>query len=309
MRALSLAAAAETIRRGGLVVFPTETVYGLGGDATDSRAVLRIYRLKSRPGQNPLIIHVADLKQAEKVAQFNRLARRLARRFWPGPLTMVLPCRPGAVAREATAGLETVAVRCPAHPLALRLLERVATPLAAPSANPSGRLSPTRAVAALGGVECLDGGDCAVGIESTVVDLSAAEPSLLRPGVITPEELESHFVSVPGSLPPKWGKTQKIKSPGMLGRHYAPARPLRLNATSFRADEAALGFGAFPPGGEVRLNLSPRGDLRQAAANFYAMLAELEKSSCKRIAVAPIPARGVGIALNDRLARAALPAQ
>ena len=302
-----LQAAIEAVLGGGLVVFPTETVYGLGGDATNPRAVRDIFALKSRPKRNPLIIHCANLERARRVAKFSRAALRLAERFWPGPLTMVLPlAEGGGIAAEAVAGLDTVAVRHPAHPLARRLLEGCGVPLAAPSANLSGRLSPTTAANSLRGVAAvLDGGSCPLGLESTIVDLSTPSPLILRPGSLTIDELEPFASGIRTASTTASASAKPIKAPGMLARHYAPLLPLRLNATSFADDEAVLGFGDCPQGGRVRLNLSPLGDLSAAAANLYAMLAELEGSDCRAIAVSPIPQRGVGVAINDRLRRAA----
>ena len=301
-----LARAASLLRDGALVAFPTETVYGLGGDATNDRAVAAIFAAKGRPTFNPLIVHVAELAAAESLADFNDRARDFARRFWPGPLTLVLKRSAACpISRLASAGLETVALRAPAHPLAQTLLRAVGRPLAAPSANRSGHVSPTTAGHVLDELNgriaaVLDGGQCHVGIESTVIDLSDAQPALLRPGGVTREQLEA----VLGHLRDA-GNAGAPRSPGMLERHYAPARPLRLEAKTVTADEALLAFGTPLSGATVTFNLSPTRDLTEAAANLFAALRTLDQVRFKAIAVMPIPETGLGAAINDRLRRAA----
>jgi L-threonylcarbamoyladenylate synthase len=299
--------AAETLRTGSLVAFPTETVYGLGADATNETAVARIFEAKGRPRFNPLISHLADVEAAFALGAFSSMAREVADRFWPGPLTIVVKRAPDCpIAWLTSAGLESIALRVPAHPLARDLLSRAGRPIAAPSANRSGRISPTRAEHAkteLGGrVDMiLDGGTCDIGLESTVVDLSGEIPVLLRPGAVTREML----VGVVGAVGDPSGEGPLV-SPGMLASHYAPTRPVRLDVTAPRRSEAFLGFG--PAGGGRRaLNLSPTGDLVEAAANLFHMLRSLDTPGVAGIAVAPIPERGLGAAINDRLRRAAAP--
>ena len=269
----------------------------------------RIYAAKGRPAHNPLIVHVADLAGAKALARFDDRALAVAAAFWPGPLTLVLPQAAGApLSRLATAGLATVAVRMPAHPVARALLEATALPVAAPSANPSGLVSPTTAqhvAADLGDAVdlVLDGGPCPVGVESTVVDLSGPVPSLLRPGGLDRAELERLL----GPLA-EAGDPVLPRSPGQLASHYAPRLPVRLDATEVAPDEALLAFGPeVPPGGVARRNLSPAGDPAEAARNLFAMLRELDASGARGIAVMPIPAEGLGEAVRDRLRRAAAP--
>ena len=272
-----------------------------------------VYRAKGRPARNPLIVHVADLAAARGLAAFDGRAERAAAAFWPGPLTLVLPraAAGGApVSALATAGLATVAVRVPAHPVAQALLAAVGLPLAAPSANPSGMVSPTTAAhvaADLGraGVELvLDGGPCPVGLESTVLDLSGPRARLLRPGGLGRAALER----LVGPLPSGPGEAPAPASPGQLASHYAPRLPVRLDATAVAADEALLAFGPRPPEGALAVrNLSPAGDLAEAARNLFAMLRELDGSGACGIAVTPIPAEGLGEAIRDRLRRAAAP--
>ena len=302
--------AAALLRAGKLVAFPTETVYGLGADATDERAVARIFAAKGRPRFNPLIVHVPDLAAAEAIAEFDARALAAAGRFWPGPLTLVLRRREhSGIALLACAGLDTVAVRVPAHPVAQALLRAVDRPLAAPSANRSGRISPTRAehVAAELGASValiLDGGPCPVGLESTVLDLSGSHAVLLRPGGVTLEELEAVLSSIgtPAADP------AAPRSPGQLASHYAPRLPLRMEAVEAQPGEALLAFGpATPPGFTKVLCLSKIGDLAEAAANLFAMLRRLDRPEFAGIAVMPIPERGLGRAINDRLRRAAAP--
>ncbi|WP_422000216.1 L-threonylcarbamoyladenylate synthase [Reyranella sp.] len=303
--------AARLIRDGGLVAFPTETVYGLGADATNERAVARIFEAKGRPHFNPLIAHVADAAAAREFVRWTALADRLAAAFWPGPLTLVLPRTEGSpIALLATAGLDTVAIRAPAHPVAQALIRAAGRPIAGPSANRSGTVSPTRAehVADSLGARVdliLDGGPCAVGLESTVLDLTTPRPTLLRPGGATREAIEAVIgpVALSGAVP---GGDAPRSSPGQLESHYAPSRPVRLQAIDVAADEGLLAFGPAPPaGGRHTLNLSPAGDLGEAAANLFAMLRALDRPDVSRIAVMPIPETGLGLAINDRLRRAA----
>jgi L-threonylcarbamoyladenylate synthase len=293
--------AVAALRAGGLVILPTETVYGLAADASNPRAVAAVYEAKGRPSFNPLIAHVADVAAARRIARFDDRAEQLAAAFWPGPLTLVLPVADeAAVCDLARAGLDTVAVRAPAHPLANALLHAFGGPLVAPSANRSGRPSPTTfadawdetgASAAAG----LDGGPCQIGLESTVVALLDV-PRLLRPGAVTRSEIEALI----GPLAE--AETDARRSPGRLARHYAPNLPVRLGATQPEDGEAWLAFG---PKGSGPFNLSPAGDLAEAAANLFAYLRAADRSGARRIAVAPIPAEGLGEAINDRLRRAA----
>jgi L-threonylcarbamoyladenylate synthase len=302
--------AAALLRAGELVAFPTETVYGLGADATSDRAVAAIFAAKERPRFNPLIIHVVDRAAAERLVIFDDRARRLAERFWPGPLTLVLPRRADCpVSLLASAGLDSLAVRVPAHPLPRALIRAAGRPIAAPSANRSGRLSPTTAahvLEELGGriAAVLDGGACRVGLESTVLDLTAARPRLLRPGAITPEQVEE----IIGPIERADVDDTSPRSPGMLASHYAPSLPLRLDARKVEKREALLAFGQRAPSGakEVRW-LSRSGDLKEAAANLFAELRALDRPEFTGIAVMPIPEEGLGIAINDRLRRAAAP--
>jgi L-threonylcarbamoyladenylate synthase len=303
--------AARLLRSGALVAFPTETVYGLGADATNERAVAAIFAAKDRPRFNPLIIHVPGLDDSEALALFDARARSVAERFWPGPLSLVLPRRAGCgLSLLATAGLDTVAIRAPAHPVARALLQAAGRPIAAPSANRSGRVSPT--VAAHVATELgdklallLDGGQCPVGLESTVLDLSRATPGLLRPGGIPVEELERVLGPIATAAAPEAGAP---RSPGQLASHYAPNLPLRLDARDARLGEALLAFGPEAPSGFAEtLWLSRTDDLVEAAANLFAMLRRLDQPVFTGIAVMPIPERGLGRAINDRLRRAAAP--
>ena len=294
--AAAIAAATRVIENGGIVAVPTETVYGLAADATDASAVARIYAAKGRPSFNPLIVHVLDLAAAQAVALFDDDARALAEAFWPGPLTLVLPLRDGAgIASLVTAGLTTVAVRVPAHRAIRALLSATGVPLAAPSANASGAISPTRAahvVASLGDRVPLviDDGASAAGLESTIV----AGRTILRPGPVTLDMLGQPFSGAGGS-------PGRVIAPGQLESHYAPAKPLRLHATHAEADEWLIGFGAVI--GDA--SLSARGDPVEAAANLFDALHAADTSPLPRIAVAPIPWDGIGAAINDRLRRAA----
>ncbi len=303
--------AARALAEGRLVAFPTETVYGLGAVVTDDRAVARIFVAKRRPHHNPLIAHAADRAMAAGFAWLDERAERLADAFWPGPLTLVLPLKTGVpVSPLVTAGLSTVGVRVPAHPVARRLIEETGLPVAAPSANRSGRVSPTTAEHVLRDLGdavdlVLDAGPCPVGLESTIVDLSEPERArLLRPGGLSRERIEALIGPLEGV------DGGPVRAPGLLGRHYAPRRPLRLGARRVAADEALLAFGPEPPAGaRITLNLSPRGDLAEAAANLFAMLRRLDEAEVRAIAVMPIPAEGLGEAINDRLRRAALPVE
>lgn len=300
-----IARAARLLAAGELVAFPTETVYGLGGDARSDLAVARIFQAKGRPSFNPLIVHLPDLAAVETVAEVSSTARDLAAAFWPGPLTLVLPLRDGAVSPLVTAGLPTVAVRVPAHPLAQRLLRAFGGPVAAPSANPSGRVSPTRADHVLEGLDgriaaVLDGGPCAVGLESTIL-LPDPEPVLLRPGGLPVEALEAAL----GAPLAMGGDAGQPTSPGQLASHYAPDAALRLNATEARPGEVLVGFGPV----KGALSLSETGDLVAAAARLFHALREADRLAGPggRIAFAPVPETGLGRAINDRLRRAAAP--
>jgi L-threonylcarbamoyladenylate synthase len=295
-------------REGKLVAIPTETVYGLAADATMGQAVASIYAMKSRPAFNPLIVHVASIEMAQAYGVWSAQAEALARAFWPGPLTLVLPSVAGsAMCDLVSAGGDTVAVRMPNHPIARQLIAAYGRGIAAPSANRSGRISPTTAQhvrdefgSALPLI--IDGGACTLGLESTVVDLSGAEPALLRPGSITAAMLASHL---PTLVLPSRATGTSLKSPGLLHAHYAPSIPLRLDAQSVASDEALLAFGPHPlPGAAATCNLSPEGSLIDAAANLFAMMRLLDQPSYRAIAVMPIPDDGVGVAICDRLQRA-----
>ena len=298
--------AAHHLQQGGLVAFPTETVYGLGADATNSKAIAAIFAAKQRPQFNPLITHVASKTQAYTLGLFSRTAEQLADHFWPGPLTLVLPKTPLCpVVPLATAGLNTIALRLPAHPLAQELLKIANVPIAAPSANPSGRLSPTKAAHILQAFKdshilLLEGGDCPLGLESTVLHCPPqGKPMLLRSGALERSEIEK---CLQDSLAlPEVGS--RILSPGQTAAHYAPRAKLRLNAHHPCDGEAFLAFGKAPPG-KATLNLSPTGNLQEAAANLFAMLHELD-AHAQAIAIMPIPHTGLGEAINDRLRRAA----
>jgi L-threonylcarbamoyladenylate synthase len=300
-----LARAASVILAGGLVAVPTETVYGLAADATNGAAVASIYTAKGRPSFNPLICHVADLAMAESLADFSPLARRLAERFWPGPLTLVLPRKVTCdVSELATAGLPSIALRQPKHEATLRLIQLVGRPIAAPSANPSEQLSPTTAAHVAAGLGAridliIDGGACPAGLESTIIAPGEDAAVLLRPGALARSDIEL-FTGPLGSPETASG----ILAPGMMKRHYAPRARLRLGAMSAVEGEAYLAFGAPPAGVSPTLNLSIRGDLAEAASNLFAMLRALDQSH-DSIAVAPIPETGLGEAINDRLRRGA----
>jgi len=298
---------ADFLGAGRLVAFPTETVYGLGADATSDEAVAAVFAAKARPNFNPLIVHFASLEQAETVARFDDQARSVAARHWPGPLTLVLPRSEGCpVSLLAGAGLQTIAVRVPGHTVAHALLSAVGRPIAAPSANRSGAVSPTRAehvADELGDAAAmiLDGGPCPVGVESTVLDLSGDGARLLRPGAVTAEAIEAEL----GALVIDQGGSG-VRSPGQLESHYAPAAPLRLGCDRPRPGEVLLAFGEnVPDGFETMENLSATGDLREAAANLFAMLRVLDGKGASGIATMPVPDDGLGRAINDRLRRAA----
>jgi L-threonylcarbamoyladenylate synthase len=309
----AIAEAAQAIREGRLVAFPTETVYGLGADATNDRAVAAVFAAKDRPRFNPLIVHVADAGEARRLVRFDGRAGALAT-LWPGPLTLVLPRGADCpVSRLASAGLDTLAVRVPDHPVAHALLQASARPIAAPSANPSGRTSPTTAAHVVNGLGArvdlvLDGGPCRVGLESTVLDLSGPSARLLRVGAIAAEDIARRIGQpVADASREALDDDAERLSPGLSRRHYAPHAPLRLNATDARPGEALLAFGRHAPtcAGPVR-NLSESGDTTEAAANLFAMLHELDAPGIAAIAVMPIPEQELGRAINDRLRRAAV---
>jgi L-threonylcarbamoyladenylate synthase len=296
-------AAAQALKAGGLVILPTETVYGLAANAANPAAVAKLYEAKGRPKFNPLIAHVADLAAAEAVARLDERARALAGVFWPGPLTLVAPVGDTRLVCDlARAGLDTVAVRAPAHPVAQGVLAAFGRPLVAPSANRSGRPSPTTLAAALAetgaaAAIALEGGPCRIGLESTVVALLEGPPRLLRPGSVTRREIEALI----GPLAE--AEADAGRSPGRLTRHYAPRAPVRLDAAAPRDGEAFLAFGPAPAGPLV-FNLSPDRDLAEAAANLFAHLRAADAAEPEAIAVAPIPEEGLGEAINDRLRRA-----
>jgi len=299
----SIALAAQALAQGRLVILPTETVYGLAADAADARAVAAVYAAKGRPSFNPLIAHVADVAAARRIARFDARAEALAAAFWPGPLTLVLPILDeAAVCDLARAGLDSVALRAPSHPMAHALLAAFGRPVVAPSANRSGRPSPTTFADAFeetgqATAAGLDGGPCELGLESTVVAL-LDRPRLLRPGSVTRAQIEA----VIGPLAE--AEDDAKRSPGRMTRHYAPDAPVRLEATAPRPGEAYLAFAAAPAGERV-WNLSPGGDLAEAAANLFTYLRAADRSGATAIAIAPIPQTGLGEAINDRLRRAA----
>jgi L-threonylcarbamoyladenylate synthase len=288
----SIAEASRLVRSGEPVAVPTETVYGLAADATNAHAVARIYAAKGRPSFNPLIVHVPDLAAAQRIGIFDDQAANLALEYWPGPLTLVVPLRPEAgIARLVTAGLPTLALRVPAHAAMQALLRAAGCPLAAPSANASGRISPTRAEHVLGSLGgriplIIDGGATERGLESTIIAVTGGAPRLLRHGPILIDAAQIH---------------RGIEAPGQLASHYAPAKPLRIDAQAAAEDEFLIGFGAVA--GEA--NLSPTGDLLEAASRLFDLLHLADAADKPRIAVAPVPATGIGAAINDRLQRAA----
>jgi L-threonylcarbamoyladenylate synthase len=299
--------AAAALRDGQIIGFPTETVYGLGGDATNEHAVAAIFAAKGRPRFNPLIVHVPGLVEAEPCAVFDLRARNVAAHFWPGPLSLVLRRRPDSgLSLLASAGLDTVAIRVPSHPVAQALLRATERPVAAPSANRSGQVSPTEASHVVDDLGdrvrlILDGGRCPVGLESTVLDLTGETPIVLRPGGVAREAL----IALLGPI--AWPSGAAVRSPGMLASHYAPTLPLRCDVAEARPGEALLAFGAEPPPGFAEvLWLSRSADLDEAAANLFAMLRRLDRPSFTGIAVMPIPEHGLGRAINDRLRRAAV---
>jgi L-threonylcarbamoyladenylate synthase len=298
-----IARAADLLRAGGLVALPTETVYGLGGDARNARAVARIFEAKGRPSFNPLIVHVSGITAAKHYVIWSDTADRLATAFWPGPLTLVLPLREGhGLAPLVTAGLPSLAIRVPAHPLARTLLDTFGGPIAAPSANPSGRISPTTVAHVAAGLSgridaILDGGRCSVGVESTIIGLCGA-PTLLRLGGLPAEAIERAL----GERLELHGEDDPLSAPGQMLSHYAPNAAVRLNAKTRKQGELLLGFGSV----ECDLNLSAQGDLVEAAANLFGHLHDLNARG-KPIAVTPIPEIGLGRAINDRLRRAAAP--
>ncbi|WP_156256051.1 L-threonylcarbamoyladenylate synthase [Sandarakinorhabdus oryzae] len=307
--AAGIAAAADVLRAGGLVAVPTETVYGLAARADDGAAVAGIYAAKGRPSFNPLIVHVADIAQAETLALLSPLAHRLAAEFWPGPLTLVLPRRPDApVALLVTAGLDTIALRCPAHAI-MQALVRSVGPLAAPSANASGRISPTRASHVLASLDVpvIDAGPSAAGVESTIVAVTEGGWRLLRPGAVAVEAIAAvaghPLTPLAVGESPSLAVGEGIVAPGMLASHYAPQQPVRLEAVTAQPGEFHIGFG--PVAGDA--SLSANGDLTEAAAQLFDLLHVAQASGRAAIAVAPVPRHGLGLAINDRLARAAAP--
>ncbi len=314
--AAAIAAAVRCLTAGGLVAFPTETVYGLGADATDGEAVARLYQAKSRPTFNPLIAHVVDLAAARTLARFNADAEKLADKFWPGPLTLVLPkAQDCPVAELATAGLDSIAVRVPCHKVAQQILKAFGGPVVAPSANRSGHLSPTTAAHVLADLRgrvdlVVDGGATPVGVESTIV-ACLDEPALLRPGGVPRDAIERTLDRPLVSPRPAAASHDAPLAPGMLASHYAPRAKLRLDANEVESGESLLAFGPVLAAGTERavgvLNLSPRGDLIEAAANLFAHLRALDDAGAKAIAVMLVPHEGIGEAINDRLKRAAAP--
>ena len=303
--------ASACLAAGGLVAFPTETVYGLGADATQGEAVARLYAAKGRPAFNPLISHVTGLEAARKLGRFTPDAERLAEAFWPGPLTLVLPRQPDCpVSDLATAGLDSIALRVPAQPTARALLTAFGKPVVAPSANRSGHVSPTDAKHVLADLRgridlILDDGPCPVGVESTIVAL-LGEPTLLRPGGLPRADIE-RVLGRPLRAPDRAGDEDAPLAPGMLASHYAPKARVRLNATEPQEGEALLAFGPAPAFSGPVLNLSPSGDLVEAAAKLFSHLRRLDAAGVTAIAVMPVPNEGLGEAINDRLARAAAP--
>ncbi len=309
--AAGIARAAALLAAGGLVAFPTETVYGLGADARNSLAVARIFEAKGRPRFNPLIVHVASAQAARRYVDWTEQADTLARAFWPGPLTLVLPLKPEAGLSDlVTAGLPSVALRVPAHPVAQSLLTEFDGPVAAPSANPSGQISPTTAGHVMDGLSgkidaVIDGGPCPVGLESTIALSDGHRVAILREGGVTREQIEACLSQQVAEA----GHSDAPQSPGQLASHYAPSVQVRLNAGARRADELLMGFG--PDISDADLNLSPKGDLIEAAANLFGYLRQMDERAQRQgistIAVSPIPMKGLGAAINDRLKRAAAP--
>ena len=316
--AAGIARGAALLREGALVGFGTETVYGLGADATNERAVAAVFAAKERPHFNPLICHYATAEAAFADVVAGALARALAHAFWPGPLTLVLPRRPGCpVALLAGAGLDTLAVRVPAHPVAAALLRAAGRPVAAPSANRSGRVSPTTVAHVLEGLggriaAIIDSGPCVVGVESTVLDLIGAQPVLLRPGGVPAEAIAAISGPIGRPIPREADDIGRgLRAPGMMASHYAPGLPVRLNATTVGGAEALLAFGPALPGAGLTFNLSETADLTEAAARLFAGLRRLDEEGARSglagIAAMPVPQDGLGLAINDRLERAAAP--
>lgn len=306
--------AAQFIKSGKVVIFPTETVYGIGADATNHQACLKIFKFKNRPALNPLIVHVASIEQAKTIGVFNDLALKIAEKFWSGPLSLVVPLKENAnIAPAVTAGLKTIAIRIPSYPLVLELIKQANVPIAAPSANPSNYISPTKAEHVIKHFEdnseifilTPDEYQSEYGLESTILDMTGANPTILREGFITAEVLEEAL----GIKVLRIDKKIGVKAPGMLAKHYSPKVPVRLNATSLNDREIGLNFGNSELKGKYSLNLSSKSDLIEAAANLYAYLrllddyAEIHDIEC--IAIAPIPSTNIGAAINDRLKRAA----
>jgi len=310
----ALQEAATCLQKGGLVAFPTETVYGLGAIATDDKAVARIFAAKNRPQFNPLISHFADVEEALAAGEKTEIANLLASHFWPGPLTLILKrAKHCPISLLALAGNDSVAVRVPDHTIARQLLALTGLPVVAPSANPSGRISPSIALhveEGLGGV-CdiiLDGGPCPSGLESTVIDCRGNKAVLLRPGPITAEQIKQQTgLSITAPANSITDGTAPLTSPGQLASHYAPLAGVRLNATTKHKDEVFIGFGAVPDGVTADFNLSETGDIQEAAAHLFALLHKADKIALNSIAFAPIPMSGLGLAINDRLSRAAAP--
>jgi L-threonylcarbamoyladenylate synthase len=307
----SIDRAAEVLAKGEIIAFPTETVYGLGANALNAAAVAKVFAAKDRPRFNPLIVHVLGLEEAEAYAVVNDTAHKLMRAFWPGPLSLVLPRKSGcAIADLVSAGLDTIALRAPSNRIARALLEAAKLPIAAPSANRSGRVSPTTAAhveTELGPLPAmiLDGGPCTLGLESTVLGIEGDEVTLLRLGALSRQEIET----VLGHKLAAGEAGSPVTSPGQLATHYAPVTPLRLDAGKPRRGEAFLAFGPNAPSfSGPAINLSRRGDLTEAAANFFAALRTLDEAGVESIAVMPIPDHGLGEAINDRLKRARIPA-
>ncbi|XVN41032.1 MAG: L-threonylcarbamoyladenylate synthase [Rickettsia endosymbiont of Argas persicus] len=306
--------AATFIKSGKVVVFPTETVYGIGADATNHQACLKIFQFKNRPAINPLIVHVASIEQAKEIGEFNYMAEKIVEKFWPGPLSIVVPLKKKAnIAPAVMAGLKTIAIRMPSHPLALQLIKQSGKPIAAPSANPSNYISPTRAEHVIKHFE--DNEEIFIltpedyrseyGLESTIIDITTNTITILREGFITAETLEKAFdIKIY-----KASENSTIKAPGMLSKHYSPIVPIRLNATTLNGKEIGLNFGDSKLKGLFSLNLSDKNDLVEAAANLYNYLRLLDDYATAHdvegIAVAPIPLINIGAAINDRLKRAA----
>ena len=307
--AQGIAACAEKLKQGGLVALPTETVYGLAGDATNGAAIASIYATKARPQFNPLICHIADIAQARRIGLFNDIAEKLAAAFWPGPLTLVVPRQENCpVDPIVSSGLDTIALRIPAHETAQKLLRNLGFPVVAPSANPSGRLSPTSAAHVadmLPNIDVLDGGTCTIGLESSIVGCLGDRPLWLRSGGLARADIEA-CLGVPLIEPPDEADETARLAPGRLARHYAPHSELRLNAETAQNGELLIGFGGTAPA-DCFANLSPSGDITEAAAQLFTVLHSADKAARdmgKNLAIMPIPSAGLGEAINDRLIRA-----